>query len=59
MIVIMNEKNIIKEYEFTKPEIDEVDYLLDKVKKIVKRSFSIHLYIDVCMILKLQILQIL
>ena len=27
---IMNEKNIVKQYEVIKPEIDEVDYLPDK-----------------------------
>ena len=30
---MMNESNIVKEYEYMKPEIDKVDYLLDKVIK--------------------------
>ena len=28
---ILNQSPVVKEYEFIKPEIDEVDYLLDKV----------------------------
>ena len=34
----MKESNIVKEYEFNKPEIDEVDYLLDKVIKDCKKK---------------------
>ena len=29
----MNESNIVKEYEFFKPEKDEVEYLLQKLVK--------------------------
>ena len=30
---IITENGFVKEYEFNKPQIDEVDYLLDKVVK--------------------------
>ena len=36
---ILNESNIVKEYDFNKPEIDEVDYGLDKVIKNCMRKF--------------------
>ena len=36
---IINEKAIVEEYEFIKPEFDEVDYLLDKVIKDCKKNF--------------------
>ena len=35
----MNENGVFKEYEFTKPEIDEVDYLFDKVIKDFRMKF--------------------
>ena len=34
----MNESGIFKEYVFIKPEIDETDYLLDKVIKDCKKK---------------------
>ena len=36
---VMNENNILKQHEFIKPEIDEVDFLLDKVIKDCKKKF--------------------
>ena len=51
----MKEIAIVKEYEFIKPEIDEVDYLLDKVIKDCKRKyFRTYKKIDQCIILNLQ-----
>ena len=35
---ILEESFIVKEYEFVEPEIDEVDYLLDKVVKECRRK---------------------
>ena len=35
----MNEIGIVKAYVFIKPEIDEVDYLIDKVIKDCKKEF--------------------
>ena len=35
----MNKSNIAEEYAFFKPEIDEVDYLLDKVNKVCRKKF--------------------
>ena len=46
----LNESDVTKEYEFIKPETNEVDYLLDKVIKDCKKSFPVHLNIDVCMV---------
>ena len=36
---ILNQSTIVKEYEFTKPENDEVDYLLDKVIEDCRKNF--------------------
>ena len=36
---ILNESKIVKEYESNKPEVDEVEYLLDKVNKDCKKKF--------------------
>ena len=35
----MNGNDFVKEHGFSKPEIDEVDYLLDKVIKDCKKNF--------------------
>ena len=43
----MNERNIVQEYEFFKPEIDEIAYLLVKVLKDCKKKFF-HTYIYRC-----------
>ena len=39
MIGIMIEIDIVKDYDFIKPEIDEVDYLLDKVIKDCRKNY--------------------
>ena len=36
---IMNEIGIAKEYDFIKPEIDEVVYLRDKIIKVCRKNF--------------------
>ena len=36
---IMNESSIVKEYDFIKPEIDEVVYLLDKVIEVCRKNY--------------------
>ena len=36
---ILNEITVVKEYEFIRPEIDEVDYLLDKIMKDCRKKF--------------------
>ena len=41
---ILNECDIVKEYEFIQPEIDEVDYLFDKVNKDCKKIFYTFIY---------------
>ena len=42
---ILNESKIVEKYEFDKPEIDEVDYLLTKVIEYCKKkSFHILKY---------------
>ena len=38
----MNEIINGKKYDFIKAEIDEVEYLLDKISKDCKKKFSIH-----------------
>ena len=43
MNVIMYENNMLEEDEFSKPEIGEVFYLLDKINKDCKKKFF-HLF---------------
>ena len=43
----MNKINFVIQYEFIKPEIDELDYLLDKVIKDCKKKFF-HTFQNTC-----------
>ena len=36
---ILKKSNIVEDYAYFKPEIDEVDYLLVKVKKVCRKKF--------------------
>ena len=57
-IINENKLFVVKEYEFDKKDIHEIDYLLDDVMmllKIVEETTFIHLNIKLFMILTLQI----
>ena len=44
---------VVQEYQFSKPEIDGSDYILDDVTKNCQKNFFIHSKLNVCMILRL------
>ena len=44
---------IVKEYEGIKPDIDELNYLLNDIIKVSRRKYFHSLNIDVCMTLNL------
>ena len=52
----MNESTVVKENDFIKPDIHDVDYFVDDTIKDCRNSFFIHSNIDLFMILVLQIL---
>ena len=51
----MNGSTVVKEYDFIKPDIHEVDYLLDDIIKDCRNKFFIHSNIDLFMKLNIQI----
>ena len=51
----MGQSTVVKENEFINPDFDEVDYLLDKILKIVEKNIFIRLNINAFMTLNLQI----
>ena len=40
---IVNQRTVVKEYEFSNPDIDKVDHLLAKVNKTVEKNYF-HLF---------------
>ena len=54
-IINENKLFVVKECEFDKKDIHEIDYLLDDVIKDCRRNTFIHLNIKLFMILTLQI----
>ena len=50
-----NQLIVVKEYEFDKTDIHEIDYILDDVIKDCRKSIFIHLNIEFFMIFALKI----
>ena len=54
-IINENKLTVVKEYDFDKTDIHEIDFLLDDVIKPCRKTIFLHLNIDSFMILTLQV----